>query len=157
MEILIDYFLQNHDKLLYLIAGFLLVLELTVIGLSGPVLFVAIGSGLTGLYVSAGIISDWELEIFSVGIHSLISALILWKPLKKFQGEKQVVDTSSDMIGQIVPVSEEVTVNGGNIRHSGISWQARLDPASSVDTLAAGVRVEICAVEGNVMIVKLQN
>ncbi len=60
------------------------------------------------------------------------------------------------MIGQIVPVSEQVTRNGGSIRHSGINWQARLDARSNVDAVDSGERVEICAVEGNVMIVKLQ-
>lgn len=149
-----DYFLQNYDKLLYIIAGVSLVLELTVMGLSGPLLFFAIACGITGVIVSAGLITSWEFIVLSVGILSLFSAFILWKPLKSFQGPTQVSDNSSDMIGQIVPVSEEVTVNGGSIRHSGISWQARLDSNSTLKSLEKELRVEICAVDGNVMIVK---
>lgn len=156
MEQIVDYFLQNHDKLLYALAGIMLVIELSVLGLSGPFLFFAIGCSITGILVSAGILSSWEFEILSVGIFSLLAAAALWKPLKKMQGAPQVSDTSSDMIGQVVPVSEEVTRNGGTIRHSGINWQARLDSGSSLDSLESGERVQICGVDGNVMIVKEQ-
>jgi len=154
MDLLVEYFSENHDKLLYVIAGLSLVLELTVMGLSGPLLFFAIASAITGLFVSAGILTSWEYEVLSVGLLSLVCALLLWKPLKKFQGPAQVNDSSSDMIGRIVPVGEDVTRNGGSIRHSGIDWQARLDVSSSCEVLESGSRVEICAVDGNVMIVK---
>lgn len=154
MESIVDYFLQNHDKILYVIAGISLVLELTVMGLSGPLLFFAIACAITGLFVTAGLLSSWEFEALSVGVFSILSAVILWKPLKKFQGPSKVSDSSSDMIGQIVPVSDEVTINGGSIRHSGIDWQARLDSSSTLESLENGLRVEISAVEGNVMIVK---
>jgi hypothetical protein len=157
MEQLVEYFVQNHDKLLYALAGIILVIELTVLGLGGPLLFIGIACAITGVLVTTGLLSSWESEILSVGILSLVSALLLWKPFKQLQGPSKVSDSSSDMIGQIVPVSEQVTRNGGSVRHSGINWQARLDPSSNIDALASGERVEICAVEGNVMIVKVQD
>ncbi|MBV1882832.1 MAG: NfeD family protein [Pseudomonadales bacterium] len=157
MEAIIDYFLEHHDKLLYLIAGVSFVLELTLMGLSGPLLFFAIGCCITGVFTSLGLLTSWEIEVTSVGTLSILSAVFLWKPLKKFQGTSQVSDGSSDMIGQMVPVKNEVTVNGGSIRHSGIDWQARLDDSSSLDSLEPGMRVEICAVDGNVMIVREQS
>ncbi len=153
---LVDYFLHNHDKLLYLLAGVSLVLELTVMGLSGPLLFFAVACAITGVLNSFGIITGWEYEVLSVGVLSVVCAFILWRPLKKFQGPVHVSDNSSDMIGQVVPVNDEVTRNGGSIRHSGISWQARLDNTSGLEALESGLRVEIVAVEGNVMIVKEQ-
>lgn len=157
MEQLVDYFVQNHDKLLYALAGIILVVELTVLGLGGPLLFIGIACAITGVFVTTGLLSGWESEILSVGVLSLGSALLLWKPLKQLQGPNKVNDSSSDMIGQIVPVSEEITRNGGSVRHSGINWQARLDSSSSIDVLSSGERVEICGVEGNVMIVKVQD
>ena len=157
MEQLVEYFAQNHDKLLYALAGIILVIELTVLGLGGPLLFIGIACAITGVFVTTGLLGSWEAEVFSVGILSLISAVLLWKPLKQLQGPNKVSDSSSDMIGQIVPVSEQVTRNGGSIRHSGINWQARLDSSSNVDTLESGERVEICGVDGNVMIVKVQD
>jgi len=154
MDSLMEYFLHNLDQLLYAIAGFCLVLELSVLGFSGVLLFFAIACGVTGIFVSLGLITRWPFAVLSVGILSVICALVLWKPLKKFQGPAQVKDTSSDMIGQIVPVSEAVTKLGGAVRHSGINWQARLAVDATIETLDVGLRVEICAVDGNVMIVK---
>lgn len=153
MDSLVDYFLQNHDKLLYLLAGLSLVVELAMLGLSGPLLFFAIACAITGGLVSVGAITAWEFEVLSVGVLSTLTAVLLWKPLKKFQGPDNVSDGSSDMIGQVVPVSQEVTSNGGSIRHSGINWQARLDQNAKVESLSKDTRVTITAVSGNVMIV----
>ena len=125
-----------------------------MIGLSGPLLFFGIACAITGLLVSAGVINSWEYEVLCVGVLSLLCAILLWKPLKKIQGARTVKDNSSDMIGQVVPVSVEVTANGGNIRHSGINWNARLDRSSAVDALAIDSRVEITGVDGNVIIVR---
>ena len=58
MDLLFDYLLNNHDKLLYGIASISLLVELTVIGLSGPLLFFAIACFLTGLLVSFNLISS---------------------------------------------------------------------------------------------------
>ncbi|MFT4766460.1 MAG: hypothetical protein ACI9OH_003589 [Oleispira sp.] len=157
MEQLVDYFAQNHDKLLYALAGIILVIELTILGLGGPLLFIGIACAITGVFVTIGFLSSWETEVLSVGILSLVIAMILWKPLKQLQGPRKVSDSSSDMIGQVVPVSEQVTRKGGSVRHSGINWQARLDASSLVDALDSGERVEISGVEGNVMIVKTQH
>ncbi len=157
MNSLVEYFLNHHDNLLFLLAGLSLVFELAVIGLSGPLLFFAIGCAVSGLLVAVGVISSWELEVLSVGLISALSAALLWRPLKKFQGSNQVRDSSSDMIGKIVPVGEEVTASSGSIRHSGISWRARLDEDETDGPLGEDARVVITAVDGNVMIVRKPN
>lgn len=150
----IDYFLQNHDKTLYVLAGLSLALELTVLGLSGPLLFFAIACSITGICVSLGILNSWELEVLSVGLLSMLCAIALWKPLKNFQGTEKIRDDSSDMIGKIVKVNEEITQNSGSIRYSGINWQAKIDASTTSNTLNKGSKVEISAVEGTTMIVK---
>lgn len=156
-----EYLFANHDSILYTLAGIMLILELTVMGMSGPLLFVAIGCLVTGILVTNGIINTWEMEVLWVAVISLISALILWKPLKKLQGEtRNVADTSSDMIGQIVKTSTVVSLSGGSIRYSGIDWQARLQRASDevsateISEIDAGESVEIIGVDGTTMIVK---
>lgn len=154
METVIDYLFSNHDKLLYLIAGASLIIELTLIGLSGPLLFFAIGCALTGALVSLNLISTWEIELLFVGIFTLLSSLIMWGPLKQFQGTGKVSDTSSDMIGQTVNVSDTVTASGGTVRHSGIDWTARLSESSDVKSIASGQAVKIVAVDGNILIIK---
>jgi len=153
MDLLFDYLLNNHDKILYGVASIALLVELTLIGLSGPLLFFAIACFLTGLLVSFNIVSSWEMEVLLVGLFTLMSALILWKPLKQFQGTKKVIDNSSDMIGQAVRVSETVTVNGGSIRYSGINWHARLSSLSQVELLEKDIVVTITAMDGNIAIV----
>ncbi|MDX2319715.1 MAG: NfeD family protein [Moritella sp.] len=154
MDTLIDYLQNNHDQLLYVIGAIALLVELSVTGLSGPLLFFGLGCLLTGVLVSVGIIQGWELEVLSVGLLSAVTALLLWKPLQNFQGNKFVSDTSSDMIGQTVPVSESVTINGGKVRHSGINWNARLSDTAKVDVIDVGIRAKIVAVDGNVLIIE---
>lgn len=154
MDTIIDYLFNNHDKLLYLIAGVSLLIELTLIGLSGPLLFFAIACALTGVLVSVNMISTWEMELLLVGVFTLMTSIVLWKPLKKFQGNEKVSDQSSDMIGQVVTVSETVTALGGSVRHSGINWNARLSSESDVESIQSKQRVTICAVDGNILVVK---
>lgn len=149
-----DYLQNNHDQLLYVIGALALIIELSVTGLSGPLLFFGLSCLLTGLLVSIGVIQGWEFEILSVGLLSAVVALLLWKPLKQFQGNRVVQDTSSDMIGQTVPVSEVITINGGKVRHSGINWNARLSESATVSSIAVDLRVKIVAVDGNVLIVE---
>ena len=153
MDVILDYLLNNHDKLLYGLAGICLLIELTLIGLSGPLLFFALGCLFSGALVSLNLISTWETELIFVGLFSLLSALLLWKPLKRFQGSTTVSDNSSDMIGQTVTVSETVTVNGGSIRHSGINWNARLADDSKLENFKISERVLITGIDGNVILV----
>jgi len=154
MQVMIDYLFSNHDKLLYLIAGVSLLIELTLIGLSGPLLFFGIGCALTGLLVSLNMVTTWEMELLFVGIFTLLSSVLLWYPLKQFQGTGKVSDTSSDMIGQQVAVSEILTKHGGSIKFSGINWMARLSQDSPHERIDIGEYVKIYAVDGNVMLVK---
>ena len=80
----------------------------------------------TGLLVSLQIITSWECEALFVGIFSLLAAILLWQPLKRFQGNDKVTDQSSDLIGQKVVTRSSYEVSG-TVRHSGIDWTARLD------------------------------
>ncbi|PKG37562.1 NfeD family protein [Psychromonas sp. Urea-02u-13] len=154
MDTVIDYLFSNHDKLLYLLAGVSLLVELTLIGLSGPLLFFAMGCALTGALVSLNLISTWEMELLFVGIFTVLSSLLMWGPLKQFQGTGKVSDNSSDMIGQIVAVSETVTHSAGSVRHSGVNWTARLAEDSDNESIDVQQHVKICAVNGNILIVK---
>jgi len=150
---LIQYFSENHGQLFFLIAGVSFMLELTVMGLSGPLLFFAIASFITAILSSLGIITGWELELFTLGLLTAIVALVLWKPLKNFQNRGDGKDNSSDMIGLSVPCVIEVTAVDGAIKYSGINWKARLDEQQS-EPIPEGTMCKISAVEGNVMIVK---
>jgi membrane protein implicated in regulation of membrane protease activity len=150
---LIDYFAQHQDHLLYAIAGICLLAELSVLGMSGPLLFLALGCVITGVMVSLGVISGWELEVLSVAVLTTLSAILLWKPLKKFQNSGVGRDTASDMIGKVLPVTGLITRDQGTVSYSGIDWQARLD-ADHLEPVIVGGRVEVVAVQGSLLLVR---
>ena len=149
-----EYFLENPDHLWFLIAGISFVIELSLMGLSGPLLFFAIASLVTGILVSLGFIDGWQSEVLSVGILTALIAVILWKPLKAFQNSKDKTDNSSDMIGLVVPASSEISVSSGTIRYSGIDWQARLADDANGELISEQSQCEIVAITGNTMLVK---
>ena len=153
MADIMQYFSNHHDQFFYLVSGVSFIVELTVLGLGGPLLFFAIASFLTGLCVSMGLISGWEVEGFTLGVLTLLATLVFWKPLKRFQNSGGGPDTSSDMIGKQVLSSSEITTMDGSIRYSGIDWSARLADNSAVEAISNGSSCIIVAVDGNVMLV----
>ena len=151
---IISYFNENHAHLFYLMAGISFVIELTILGLSGPLLFFALASVLTGILISLNILSGWESECFTVGMLSGIIAWVLWKPMQRFQNSGGGADTSSDMIGKQVPSSSTITHEDGSIRFSGIDWSARLSNDTQETSVAANTSCIITGVDGNTMLVK---
>jgi len=149
-----QYFLENPDHLWFFIAGASFVIELSIMGLSGPLLFFALASLVTGILVSVGFINSWQSEVLAVGIITAIIAAILWKPLKRLQDSKGDTDNSSDMIGLKVPASSDITATIGSIRYSGIDWQARLADDANVDSINNASLCKISAISGNTMLVK---
>jgi membrane protein implicated in regulation of membrane protease activity len=149
-----EYFLENPDHLWYLIAGLSFVIELSIMGLSGPLLFFAIASLTTGILVTIGFVEGWQSQIFTVGILTAVVAAILWKPLKSLQNSKGNTDNSSDMVGLTVLASTEITVTAGTIRYSGIDWQARLAEDANGQSISAESQCSIVAITGNIMLVK---
>ena len=153
MEV-IHYFSENHAQLFYLLAAVSFIIELGVLGMSGPLLFFAMASVVTGLLIDVSILSSWESQFLSVGVFTALITLLLWKPFKRFQNSGGGPDTSSDMIGKQVPSSSEITAVNGSIRFSGIDWNARLASDCSMDIVKTDTPCIITGVEGNVMLVK---
>ena len=144
----------NHDHVLYLISGISFIIELSIMGLSGPLLFFAISCALTGLMVSFGIIDSWQIEVLLVGVLTGVCALILWKPLKKFQNSGHQKDHTSDLIGKSLIAVEEITLTQGAVRYSGINWPARLATDITQGSISKGSMCKVISVNGNVLIVE---
>ena len=149
-----EYFLENPDHLWYLIAGISFVIELSIMGLSGPLLFFAIASLTTGILVSIGFVDGWQSEILTVGLLTAVIAVILWKPLKSLQNSKDKTDNSSDMIGLQVPTSDDITNTSGSVRYSGVNWNARLAEDVDIEVIENNSSCTIVAVSGTTMLVK---
>ena len=155
MNSMIDYFSQHHDQLLYTLAALSLILEMAVLGMSGPLLFFSFGCLLTGLLVSLGVVSGWEMEVLLVGLFSFASAALLWKPLKNFQNAKETPNTSSDMSGRKLVVATAISEDAGSVAYSGIEWQARL-ASGERGSFVPGSHVEVVAVVGSLLLVRAQ-
>ncbi|KGJ90858.1 NfeD family protein [Colwellia psychrerythraea] len=147
-------FLENQQLIWYAIAGLSLVLELGIMGLSGPLLFFAIASVITGVLINIGLIEGWQSQILVVGILTAIITLVLWKPLKNMQNSRSKTDDSSDMVGLQVPVFDSVTNDSGSIRYSGINWNARLADDVDVAVIENNSMCTIVAITGTTMLVK---
>lgn len=153
MEV-INYFSDNHAQLFFLIAGVSFILELGVLGMTGPLLFFAIASVVTGFLIQANLLSSYESQFLCLGVLTALITLFAWKPLKRFQNSGGGSDTSSDMIGKEVPSSSEITHVSGHIRFSGIDWSARLASDYKEGSVKANTACIITGVEGNVMLVR---
>jgi membrane protein implicated in regulation of membrane protease activity len=149
----IDYFAQHHDIFFYMLTAICLLAELTVLGLSGPLLFIAIGSLAAGLLTSMGLLHDFGIALVILAGFSIASAGLLWGPLKRMQNQPVTEETSSDMVGKILPVTATITLADGRVSYSGVEWLARLD-SSSNDPIEAGQRAEVTSVFGTILVVK---
>lgn len=148
-----EYFTQHPDYFFYALAGICLLVELSLLGMSGPLLFVAIGSVITGVLMTFGVIHSFGIALVALGSISLASAAILWAPLKKLQNKEVGPETSSDMVGKVVPVTARITQADGRVSYSGVEWLARLDSSSS-EPIEPENRVQVTSVDGTILVVK---
>ena len=148
-----EYFTQHQDYFFYALAGVCLIVELSLLGMSGPLLFVALGSVITGVLMSLGIIHSFGIALVTLGGVSLASAALLWGPLKRLQNKEVGPETSSDMVGKVIPVTARITQTDGRVSYSGVEWLARLDSSSS-EPIEAESRVKVTSVDGTILMVK---
>lgn len=148
-----EYFTQHQDYFFYALAGVCLIVELSLLGMSGPLLFVALGSVITGVLISLGIIHGFSIALVVLAGVSLASAALLWGPLKKLQNKEVGPETSSDMVGKVVPVTARITQADGRVSYSGVEWLARLDSSSS-EPIEAESRVKVTSVDGTILVVR---
>ena len=150
---MIDYFSQHHDYLFYAIAAICLLVEIAFLGMSGPLLFVAIGSLLTGFFLSLGLIHAFSVAVVLLAGFSVASAALLWQPLKNLQNKSVGPETGSDMVGKVLSVTSRITLVDGRVSYSGVEWLARLDNSTS-ESIEPENRVEVTSVDGTLLLVK---
>lgn len=148
-----EYFTQHQDYFFYALAGICLLVELSFLGMSGPLLFVALGSVITGVLISLGLVHSFSIALVVLAGVSLASAALLWGPLKKLQNKSVGPETSSDMVGKVLPVTARITQVDGRVSYSGVEWLARLD-GSSNEPIEPENRVEVTSVDGTILVVR---
>lgn len=150
---MLDFIYQHLAEILFSLGALLLVLELAFLGVSGPVLFIALGCFWSGLLVQLGVITSPLSAAVVAASAAMTAAIILWKPLKKWQNKTQTVQTTSDMVGKTLPVTAPVTALEGRVSYSGIEWLAAL-AADETQPLAVGEQAVVVAVDGTLLRVK---
>lgn len=150
----IQQLFSQHQYIWFLISGISFVVELSIMGLSGPLLFFAIGTLITGILVSLNIVNTVEIEILTAGVVTTITALILWQPLKKYQNAGGGPDDSSDMMGIVVTAATNINTQQGEIRYSGVNWQARLASNTTTNQISQGESCKIVQIQGTILYVE---
>ena len=156
---MITDYIVSHQSEFWLVFGFVMLAIEVVTGFTvGVFLFGGLGALMTGLLMSVGVLPEtWIAGIACTGISSGVITSLLWKPLKKLQGDRPAgKDNSSDLVGHEFVVDSELTVNKpGSTNYSGITWKVEIDKDAGIDIIEAGQRVTVVSVEVGVFKVKL--
>ena len=152
-------FINANPEAFWFAVGFVaLAVEALVLGFStGALLFVGIGALITGgLFFFELLPNNWIAGIATFALSTAIATVVLWKPLKKLQGDKEVLeDTSSDLIGHRFRLSGDIAKGRpGKTRFSGIEWRVEIDDRGSDDVIAEGEPVEVSDVDAGVFRVR---
>ena len=147
-----DWAINNLAESLLILGIFLLVIEVAVLGFSTFVLFfvgcaAVVTAGL--LYVS--IIPDtWLSAMFSTGVLTALSAVLLWKPLKNMQSKVDTTKAKGDLVGHSFILVEDVAPELTPVYHySGIDWRL-----NASEHLVAGTQVEVIQADVGVFHIK---
>lgn len=147
---IVDY-INTHQAEFWLMLGFaLLAVEVLTGFTTGVFLFSGLGAIATGLLMTSGLLPEsWLTGIASLGISSGLITAILWKPLKKLQGDKQIQkDNSSDIVGYVFTLSQSINrQQPGSTSYSGLTWKVVLDDNTEVSSVDAGQQVYVSSVE----------
>lgn len=136
-----DWAFNNVAESLLIIGILLLAIEIAVLGFSTFVLFfVGCAAVVTAVLVYLGAIPDtWLAATLSTGVITAISAIFLWKPLKKMQTKVDPKKAEGDLVGHSFTLVEDVAPGlTPTYRYSGIDWQLK-----AKKHIAAGTQVEV--------------
>jgi membrane protein implicated in regulation of membrane protease activity len=136
---------NNLAESLLILGILLLATEVVVLGFSSFVLFfVGCAAVVTAGLLYVGFIPDTMLAaMFSTGLLTALSAVLLWKPLKSIQTDVDTTKVKSDLVGHRFVLVEDVAPELSPEHHySGINWKL-----IASEKLAAGTRVEVTQVD----------
>lgn len=152
-------YIASHQAEFWLVTGFALLAAEVITGFTvGVFLFAGLAALVTGGLMSFGALPEtWVAGIACTGISTGVITALLWKQLKKLQGDKRVEkDNSSDLVGYTFVIENEITkIKPGITNYSGVSWRVEIDKDAGVDEIKAGESVTVSSVEVGVFKVKL--
>ena len=143
---------NNLAQSLLVLGLALLAIEVAVLGFATFVLFfVGVAATITALLLYLGLIPDTLLSaLLAVALLTALTAVVLWKPLKKLQTNVDNGKAKNDLIGHRFVLNEEVSLTRNPVyRYSGIDWKLH-----SSDTLTPGTTVEVTQTDVGVFHIK---
>lgn len=143
-----EYFSQHQDYFFFAIGAACVLIEFGLLKFSGPFIFLAIGSLLTGVFISFGLISQFTIALVICAGFTGASAGLLWAPLKNTQGNTE--NAAQDAVGRIVLASETITAAEGRVFYDDSEWLARLDNNED-EPIQAGSQVVVTQVDGLIL------
>jgi membrane protein implicated in regulation of membrane protease activity len=147
-----DWAINNLAESLLILGILLLVIEVVVLGFSTFVLFfVGCAAVVTAGLLYVGVIPDtWLSAMLSTGLFTGLSAVLLWKPLKKMQTQVDTTKVKGDLVGHRFILVEDVAPGLTPEHHySGINWKLVAN-----EYLGAGTKVEVTQVDVGVFHIK---
>ena len=147
-----EYILLHLPQSLVVLGLILLAIEGLVLGFSTFVLlFIAIGSIITGVLMALGILPPTMLNaLLATAVISTLVALFSWQPMKRMQNKVETQKVDNGMIGHRFVLSEDLNL-GKTVTHrySGINWQVK-----SSQAMTAGTEVKITYMEVGLLTVE---
>ncbi|MEL0628931.1 NfeD family protein [Psychromonas aquatilis] len=147
-----EYILTHFPQTLVVLGLIFLVIEVLVLGFSTFVLlFVGIGSIITGLLMALGFLPETLFSaLLGTAIISALVALVSWQPMKRMQNKAESHQVDNGMVGETFILEEDLLV-GKKVSHrySGVDWQVQ-----SKQTLIAGTEVKITRMQVGVLTVE---
>ncbi|WP_426415711.1 NfeD family protein [Aestuariirhabdus sp. LZHN29] len=154
---MVDY-IANHQFEFWLALGFvLLAIEVFLGFTSGIFLFAGLGALAAGTLMAVGILPEtWIAGVAGTGISSGVITALLWRPLKKLQGEQPAEkDNSSDFVGHEFVVDSDISLTQpGSTLYSGLTWKVEIDRNTGLEAISAGQLVSVTSVEVGLFKVK---
>ncbi|MFT6990101.1 MAG: hypothetical protein ACJASL_002079 [Paraglaciecola sp.] len=147
-----DWAFNNLAESLLILGILLLVVEVAVLGFSTFVLFfVGCGAVITAGLLYVGIIPDtWLAAMFSTGLLTALSAVLLWKPLKNMQTKVDTTRAKGDLVGHRFVLVEDVAPElTPEYHYSGINWKLMAS-----EHLVAGTQVEVIQADVGIFHIK---
>jgi membrane protein implicated in regulation of membrane protease activity len=136
---------DNLAQSLIALGLLMLAIEILILGFATFFLFfVGLAALISGALIYAGIVPDTVSgALLSVGLGTVLFAVVLWQPLKNLQTKVETKRVTSDLIGHSFTLTADISPHLQSVYHySGINWRLTSD-----EVLAAGTKVEVVEVE----------
>ena len=145
-----DYFSQHQDYFFFAVGGICVLVESGLLKFSGPFIFLAIGSLLTGMFLSFELITNFTIALVICAGFTGASAGLLWTPLKHAHAANE--DLAQAALGKILLASSTVTATEGRVFYEDSEWLARLEDIDDAP-IQAGSQVVVQQVDGLLLLV----